>query len=136
MYIPLWLLYFIPFIFICNIIIKVILINISLWWCKKYTRNEDVSCGKTGFITAGITFLSEFIGLALFRISEHIFPIDFLYDKYTYFNSGIFIVTVVLMFVGNYKLNFRKVDLTKKQKIIAGLIVTALVAPYLFLIPN
>lgn len=135
MYMPIWILYWFPFILPINYVIKFVVIDIVLWICKKALNINGVRCMIEATKIFCFTVVSELVGVALFYIIETNFATDFYYGNYFAFCFFVFLCVIILNFILNYRFALKKSNLLTKQKIILITSIIVATAPYLFLLP-
>ena len=136
MYMPIWIIYWFPFIIPVNYGIKFAAIHFVLWICKKITNVNDICTIAMVIKSLCFTVASELTGLAMFCIIEMNTDTRFYYDNYLKFCLLSLFCVVVLTFVLNHIFVFRKSNISTKQKLILTTSITIVTAPYMFLIPS
>lgn len=136
MYMPIWIMYWFPFILPINYGIKFAIINILLWILKKAMNIYNIYSMMTAIKIFCFTVVAELVGLAIFYVFEGNTATDFYYGNYFSFCLLAFICAIILNFILNYIFVLRKFSVSTKQKFILTISVVIVTAPYLFLLPG
>ena len=135
MYMPIWIIYWFPFLLFINYIIKLTFLSVVLLIWGKVTKESAIY--NAGNIIKSMFFAigAEIIGVAIFCALEINMESDFYYRLHTIFSSSIFFVVIIISFLLNYRFIIKKAKISARQKVVVGILVAIATAPYLFLLP-
>ena len=133
---PIWILYWFPFILPVNFVIKSIVINIIVWIFKIITKRKDVYRMFTAIKSFSLTILSEIVGIVIFSILEMNVKDEIFHANYMMFCFIPFFCVAILNFALNYTVVLRKTNIPTKQKIMFCISIIIMTVPYAFLLPS
>ncbi len=147
MILPIWLLWvFPPFIFICiilNTLIDFLVTFIAMKKLKIEDRKNKIKKSIVKIVFFG--FLADFIGVIILLILTYFIDhnsIEFMVMNPFKDILSLILFVLVIAIVGffiylfNYKINFKKIDISDYEKKIISISLAIFTAPYTFLIPT
>ena len=138
---PIWLLYFFPHSMGINYMAQLALADDAGWIAVECMRGSGVcvsDVSRTAAILKGWGFgiLSELVGIGFFCVTQIHLNVEFYDTHYRQFSIAALLLAALLNVLLHARFTFRKLNITKVQRITAAVLMTAAVLPYLFLLPQ